>query len=93
MGQKSIWNIEFGVKFDKHFSEHYLSMVFIDFDIDLIDYPKSVPRKIGKFPGKPKIFSEISRKIRNFLGNIPEFSQKCFGTFWNYWNLRTKIGI
>ena len=70
-------------------------MVFINFDTDLIDYPKSVLRKIGKFPGKSRIFSEISRKIRNFLGNFREFSQKCF---WNFlelleftdenWNLR-----
>ena len=70
-------------------------MVFIDFDTDLIDYPKSVLREIGKFPEKSGIFSEISRKIGNFLGNFREISQKCF---WNFlelleftdenWNLR-----
>ena len=74
MGQKSIWNIAFGVKFDKHFSEHYMSMVFVDFDTDLIDYPNPVLRKIGKFPGKSGILSEIS-------GNFPK------NVFWNFLEL------
>ena len=43
-------------------------MVFINFDTDLIDYPKPVLRKIGKFPGN----REFSRK---FPGN-QEFSRK-----------------
>ena len=44
-------------------------MVFIDFDTDLIDYPKSVLRKIGNFLGNFPENQEFSRK---FPGIFPK---------------------
>ena len=70
-------------------------MVFIDFDTDLIDYPKSVLREIGKFPEKSGNFLEISRKSGIFSEISENFPKS---VFWNFlelleftdenWNLR-----
>ena len=69
-GQKSTSGIKFGVTLDRNCSRHPLSMVWIDFDTDLIDIPKILNRKSGNFPGN----WEFSRDIGKFLGNFREFS-------------------
>ena len=50
-------------------------MVFIDFDTDLIDYPKSVLREIGKFPENrefsrkfPRIFPKVFLELSGIIG-------------------------
>ena len=47
-------------------------MVFIDFDTDLIDYPKSVLRESGKFLGKSGNFPENQEFSRKFPGIFPK---------------------
>ena len=45
-------------------------MVFIDFDTDLIDYPKSVLGEIGKFLGNFPENREFSRKFPRIFPKV-----------------------
>ena len=56
-------------------------MVFIDFDTDLIDYPKSVLMKIKKFLGNFPENQEFSRK---FPGIFPKVFLELSGIIGSY---------